>query len=223
MDKNQQTNKSLDNLKLKQLKYADNELDKVLAHGSLEFCDDRIVNNVYQRLNDDFKIMFDPWNLNKYLIETKAQFKRQVASKRGLKIENNVRNHLNRVRDYHFKSSREFHEKDYGSFKIRGLFDGIDAKNSTILEVKSLNKTSLESYMPNRRQKIQMLAYMDLYACSKCLFICVKSNGDLVLKEILWNEREFKSLVQEKLVEFTSRIREMTERDFINLMILCKI
>jgi hypothetical protein len=216
------SNSSLDNLKIKQMKYVDNELEKTLTNGSLKFSDDQIISNVYKRLNDFQTPKHDPVELNKFLIKTKTQFKRQVALKRGLKIESHVRDHLNNIWDYNFKSSSEFNVKDYGIFKIRGYFDGFDAKNSTILEVKSLNNTKIESYSPNRQQKIQMLAYMDLYSCNKCLFVCAKSNGDLIYKEIPWNEREFKSLVQDKLDEFTKRIREMTERDFINLMILCK-
>lgn len=215
MNNKYQQNKCLRNIKQTQVKHVDCELEKMLEGGSLKFCDDQIVKSVCQRLAEKH----DSFHLNKI----KIQLKRQVSLKRGRKIEKNMRDHLNEVSHFHFKSSSDFHTKDYGEFKITGAFDGIDEKNSTILEIKSLNRTSLESFLPSRRQRIQMLVYMDIYACTKCLFLCAKSNGDVVFKEIVWNEHEFKSLVKDKLVEFTKRMREMTERDFINLMILCRI
>ena len=114
--------------------------------------------------------------------------------------------------------------KDYGNFEINGIVDGIDTKNSCILEIKTRNSKNVNYYMPTESDQLQGLAYMDIFNCEDCLFAICDAHGQLYFNFFKLDEEEFNFRIKDKLDSLVNGyVRNLTERSFANLIIEANI
>lgn len=105
--------------------------------------------------------------------------------------------------------------KDFGHFILSGKVDGIDERESRIIEVKNRTRFMHE---PPIYDKIQCLIYMVLTDMKSCLLVEHFPDGDIRKTQLDFDQKEFNE-IHDKLVEITLRIRGLTKDSLAELIV----
>jgi hypothetical protein len=192
-------------------KYINNEWEKAFHGGCVKFDDELTKNNVKELLS--FNAVETKTSTSKYI-------DKRVGMIRGKKLELNILKRTNEELSLNFDKKTKRKLKDYGNFEINGIVDGIDTKNSCILEIKTRNSKNVNYYMPTESDQLQGLAYMDIFNCKDCLFAICDAHGQLYFNFFKLDEEEFNFRIKDKLDSLVNDyIRNITERTFASLII----
>ena len=145
------------------------------------------------------------------------QVNRYIATTRGKKLEPLILNKINMDTNKQFVANKQTKYCSFGSFKISGIIDGIDETNGTLLEIKTRKKLDSDVNTITYREKIQALSYIKIFNCKSCLFVECGPDGVFKVQHVEWDELEFQKCVK-KLRAFTHFARNLTRRDFLNML-----
>ena len=188
-----------------------NEWEKAFHDGCVRFDDEMTKSNVKELLRLD--AVENKTFASKYI-------DKRVGMIRGKKLELNILKRTNEELNLNFDKKTKRKLKDYGNFEINGIVDGIDTKNSCILEIKTRNSKNVNYYMPTESDQLQGLAYMDIFNCEDCLFAICDAHGQLYFNFFKLDEEEFNFRIKDKLDSLVNGyVRNLTERTFASLII----
>lgn len=154
-------------------------------------------------------------------IETKSkQAVRYISNMRGRKMEKHILEKINKSYEgYSFVQNKSKKYVDYGNFKIVGIIDGMSSGEKTILEIKTRKNFQHNGETITRRERLQAMTYMNMFACERCLFVESGPNGEIKETMLYYSDEDFKSDVIDKLNEFTLFARTFNKEKFMNLLI----
>lgn len=234
-----QIKKNLDeSLDLEELKFDDNKIIESFSETlkiksdkggkeSLEFLMNRLLltddddegdeNSDYVTAQSDeecFKKSSDTNIMN----EAKSkQAVRYISNMRGRKMEKSILEKINQD-GFRFEQNKSRKVVDYGEFKIVGIIDGWCEEKRTILEIKTRKNFELSKSSITAREKLQAMAYMNMYECDQCLFVENGPNGELKKTWIEYDEEIFNRDIFLKLKEFTLFARDLDQDEFKDLL-----
>jgi len=140
-----------------------------------------------------------------------------VSTNRGKIFESHILERINEEDNFSFIKNKETKYFDFGNFRISGIIDGIDYSGEQIIEIKTRNKLDSEKSTITNRERIQVLAYLKLFDCERCLFVEYGPDGKMKKEFIEWNESEFETVVK-KLERFTMLSRELKRNEFAKMI-----
>ena len=156
--------------------------------------------------------------INQYLIQQKyLHASRYTSTTRGNMLERGIITKINNELKYNFIKNKKTKELDFGKFKIRGIIDGLDWDKKVLVEVKSREMFDLNRNTISDKERIQVMVYMKLFECSRCLFVESGPEGNQKWTYIEWDEQKF-NWIMNKLEDFTNYARNLTEFDYIDLV-----
>lgn len=117
---------------------------------------------------------------------------------------------------YNFEKNKKRSKKDYGKFYIGYQVDGLSKTKKTILEIKTRKNITNKL---SRKERLQALAYMNIFSYEKCLFVKNGSNGKHECQFLDYNDDEFKRDVYDRLERFTKKARSYTYQEFKDLLV----
>ena len=115
-------------------------------------------------------------------------------------------------------SDRLMNFNDYYSVKAR--IDGIDVNSGTIIEIKTKSNIDHSITTMELKDRIQCLVYMKISGLSKCLLVESDSNGQMKIFRIFFDESEFLNRIDNGLIHFVNKYRNLSEHEFYKL--ICK-
>ena len=105
-------------------------------------------------------------------------------------------------------------------YSIKARIDGIDTNSGTIIEIKTKSNIDHSCTTMELRDRIQCLVYMKISGFNKCLLVESDSNGKMKMFKIDFDEIEFINRIDNGLVNFVNKYRNLSEHDFYKL--ICK-
>lgn len=139
---------------------------------------------------------------------------------RGRKMERSILDKINNEYiDYEFVSNKSKKYVDYGNFKIVGIIDGWSVTKKTILEIKTRKNFEKDGDTITKRERMQAMAYMNMFACDSCLFVESGPKGELKKTMLDYDENVFNTDIRSVLDEFTQFARRLDRDEFKNLLI----
>ena len=143
---------------------------------------------------------------------------RYISNMRGRKMERSIVEKINQDGGFKFEQNKSRKVVDYGNFKIVGIIDGWCVEQRTILEIKTRKNFEPVKTSITGREKLQAIAYMNMYDCDRCLFVENGPNGELKKTWIDYDENVFRNDIFLKLDEFILFARDLGEEEFKNLL-----
>lgn len=143
--------------------------------------------------------------------------KTSIYMERGNLFESPVIEKINQEHGYKFVQNKELIKKEFDCFAIQGIVDGIDTERKMIIEVKTRNELFKNKSWTYKRERLQCLCYMKLTGCTGCILVECGPNGEIVMNNIEWDSDEFQTEIVDKLTEFVTKYREISEEEFIKL------
>ena len=108
---------------------------------------------------------------------------------------------------------------DYGKFYIRGIIDGINRSQKIILEIKTRQNFEKDANTIKNSERCKILAYMNMFECTQCLFVESGPNGERKETMIPYNDELFRSDVLDKLERMVDKARSYSRDQFKDLLI----
>jgi hypothetical protein len=177
-----------------------------------EFEDDQLLINSLRKyeLEQEFKkFMFKQYKSLAY------QF---ISKERGTQLEKRVIENINQKESMNFVQKKSLLKKNFNSFRICGIVDGMDCDKRILIEVKTRNRLrrTVENLSP--LEMIQCMCYMNLTGCKKCYLVESDPSGEQNVFQLEYDDVEFEEKVLSPLRKFANKYREMTELEFRRLI-----
>ena len=144
--------------------------------------------------------------------------KRQITFKRGIILEDYIRQQVNETEGMTFIKPRK-KELDLEFCLLKGIGDGYDEKAKVLLEIKTRKEIGIKN-----ADRIQIHCYMKMYSVDSCLFVQLKEADNIqneevevnnIVKSIIEFDDSFWVNIIEKLKKFTIDAKKLSIDDFI--------
>ncbi|CAF0861516.1 unnamed protein product [Brachionus calyciflorus] len=170
---------------------------------------DDLVFNKVQDLSKNLDIQIDE--------KTKHMLKRYISTVRGKLNERSIMSLVNVNTNRNFKKVHKIKTVEFNLFKLTGIADALDIKAKQVLEIKTKQQFNDETTNIDRKDFAQVLAYMNMYKCTSCLYVQCGPDGQLKETYLPFDKPAFDYII-DRINDFCSFARQLTENDYQELL-----